>query len=84
VADSIIQLIYWMIKRQSLPQFKLPTNSEIDQVRNEVVTIIPRIDKNFNSYWKQANEHFAYIIPTVSVEHGKIRIILEKLRINAN
>ena len=76
VVDSILQLIYWMIKKQSLPQFKVQTDSEIDQVRNEIVAIVSRQDKNINSYWKLANETFPFIIPTVSVEHGKIRIIL--------
>ena len=60
----LLQLLYWFVKRQSLPQFKLPTDSEIDQVRNEADTIIPRIDKRMNSYLK---ETFPYIIPTVSV-----------------
>jgi hypothetical protein len=30
IADSIVQFTYWLVKKQSLPQFQVHTNAEID------------------------------------------------------
>lgn len=34
VVDSLIQLSYWIFKKQSLPQFNIPTNAEIDALKD--------------------------------------------------
>lgn len=34
ILDSSAQLIYWVVKKQSLPQFKIPTNAEIDELKH--------------------------------------------------
>lgn len=31
-ADALVQLVYWMAKRQSLPQFVNPVDVEIDDL----------------------------------------------------
>lgn len=72
VADSTLQLIYWIAKRQSLPEFQTSQTAEKDFLKHESKILHHRQP----SHWKSKNDVFPYIRPLVSIEDGRIRIAL--------
>jgi hypothetical protein len=77
LADIIIQLAYWMIKKQTLPRFENPINIGTDILRFPSRQAINRLELTERSGWKTNDDKFPYIFPVVSVELGKFRIILQ-------
>jgi hypothetical protein len=74
--NSILLLAYWIAKRQELPVFKKFNNFRMEDVpkTNTFYSVncnieISRLSKNTMA--------FNYIRPTVLIENGKLRIILE-------
>jgi hypothetical protein len=76
ILDSLLQLCYWIIKKQSLPQFLIPTNAEIDSLKHHSRLIQNVFDITEKSFKKKSEDNFPYIVPFVSVENGRIKIIL--------
>lgn len=70
---SAIQLIYWALRRQSLPQFLLYKDLKLgDILQNKIV--------DFNSQTSQIRsipDNFPYLIPQITVKYGKFNITLE-------
>jgi len=52
VVDGSVQLGYWIMKKQSLPQFVDPVNVVIDDLRNHSRLVPNRIETTERSYWK--------------------------------
>jgi hypothetical protein len=77
LADSVIQLAYWMIKKQYLPHFENPINIGLDILRFPSRQAMNRLDSTERSCWKTSEDKFPYIFPVVSMEMGKFRIILQ-------
>lgn len=75
ILDSIVQFTYWMVKKQSLPQFQVHTNAEIDfKHHSRLIENILETDRSFRN---PSEDAFPYIVPFVSVDNGRIKIILE-------
>ncbi len=75
MADSFIQLIYWYVKRQSLPQFvrndelNLEQLMETQNIRTEFIS-----DKILTLSNDTTN--FPFLIPFVTVCNGQIKVVL--------
>jgi hypothetical protein len=65
-----------VVKKQSLPQFQVHTHAEIDSLRNHFKLLQNVIDTE-RSFRKASEDAFPYIIPFVSVDNGRIKIILQ-------
>lgn len=65
VADTVIQLAYWMIKKQSLPRFIPLTKTQIDRLRegNSSESVSGRRVRKNSTYI--GSDGFRYIVPTV-------------------
>lgn len=70
-------MTYWVMKKQSLPQFQLYTNDEIKSLKHPSKLLQNIVDITERSFRRANDDNFPYIIPFVSVENGKIKIILE-------
>jgi hypothetical protein len=77
--DSCAQLAYWAVKKQSLPQFQRPTSRDIAPFRFGLTSNRPRPDSSHISQCPSSQDYFPYITPTVTVQNGRIRIVLERL-----
>ena len=69
---SLIQLLYWIVKRQSLPKF---INAKIQMGMKE--NLISEETQKGRSMTRDIMDDFPYLIPFVSVEKGEIKIILQ-------
>jgi hypothetical protein len=76
IVDSVAQFAYWVIKKQSLPQFQVHTHAEIDSFRNHSKLLHNVLDSD-RSLRRDSLDTFPYIIPFVSVDNGRIKIILQ-------
>lgn len=77
--DSCAQLAYWAVKKQSLPQFQRPTSRDIAPFRFGLTPSRPRPESSHVSQCPSSQDYFPYITPTVTVQNGRIRIVLERL-----
>ena len=69
---SIVQLLYWIVKRQSLPKF-INAKMQMGMKENLIGEDIPKE----RSMTREIMDDFPYLIPFVSVEKGEIKIILQ-------
>lgn len=67
IVDSIVQLTYWIVKQQSLPQFQIHTNAEIDSLKHHSKLVQNIFDFTERSFRKASEDAFPYIMPFVSV-----------------
>jgi hypothetical protein len=79
---SIVQFTYWVIKRQSLPQFITYIEVNLDQLKNNELRQDFISDRIKHKSYSSAT--FPFLIPTVSVENGLIKIVLEVLAGSSN
>jgi hypothetical protein len=76
IVDSVAQFTYWVAKQQSLPQFQVHTNAEIDSLKHQSKLIQNFLDTD-RSFRKPSEDAFPFILPFVSVDNGRIKVILE-------
>lgn len=77
ILDSLALITYWVVKKQSLPQFQLHTNDEINALKHHSKLLQNVVDITERSFRKASDDGFPYILPFVSVENSRIKIILE-------
>lgn len=73
LVDSIGQLVYWLCRRQSLPQFREVLARDISPIEQSPIL---RLETE-QSYWKMNADHFPFILPFVTIDHGQIHITLQ-------
>jgi len=72
---SIVQMAYWLVKRQSLPKYINPKLVAFDMIKEHEMQFQEfRNDRNMA---KNVSDDFPYLIPFVSIENGQLRIVLQ-------
>lgn len=72
---SIVQVAYWLVRRQSLPKYINPKLAAFDIFKeHEMQCQDFKKDRNIT---KNISDDFPYLIPFVSVENGQLRIVLQ-------
>ena len=75
---GIAQLVCWIAKKQSLPRFQDKIEININELNNSYVPSRGDFlsEKNLN---RAQEDDFPYILPFVTVQKGKIRIVLQAM-----
>lgn len=75
--NAVLLLGYWIAKRQELPEFSNHNYFNFNEIQN-LNSTRNIMNRNIEiSELRKTSENFAYIRPTVSVEKGQFRIVLE-------
>jgi hypothetical protein len=75
MAISIVQMAYWLVKRQSLPKYISPKLVAFDIFKEHEMQF--QEFKNDRNIAKNISDDFPYLIPFVSIENGQLRIVLQ-------